>query len=309
MDMASIVQNKVIIMFIMVLIGLVCAKVGLIDEATNKKLSNITMMLVSPLLMFASFQLDFSAEMLKNLLISFGLSAVCFAVSIALSYVLIRGRDRSRLSIERISMIYSNCGFIGIPLAESLYGKEGVFYVTVFITVFNLLLWTQGVILMTGKASGKQMLKNLCTPAIFAILAGIVCFVMQIRLPNLLMEPIESIGGMNTPLAMLVAGVTLGHSHWLGCLKQIRTYYLVLVKLIVIPLVCVLLLSVLPLSPILLMIPLIATACPTGAASTMFALRYNGDSGHASELFAITTVPSILTIPMIVRLCGVLGIM
>jgi predicted permease len=119
MDMATIVQNKVIIMFIMVLIGLVCAKVGLIDAATNKKLSNITMMLVSPLLMFASFQLDFSAEMLRNLLLSFVLSIVCFAVAIAMSYLLIRGKDHSRVSIERISMIYSNCGFIGIPLAES----------------------------------------------------------------------------------------------------------------------------------------------------------------------------------------------
>lgn len=309
MDMASIVQNKVIVMFIMVLIGMVCAKVGLVDESTNKKLSNITMMLVSPLLMFSSFQIDFSMEMLQNLLISLGLSVACFAVAIVLSYVLIRGKDHARISIERLSMIYSNCGFIGIPLTESLYGKEGVFYVTVFITVFNLLLWTQGVILMTGKASGKQMLKNLCTPAIFAILLGLVCFVAQIRLPAVLLEPIESIGSMNTPLAMLVAGITLGHSNWVSCLKKARTYYLVLVKLIVIPLVCVLLLRWLPISPILLMVPLIAEACPSGAASTMFALRYNGDSAHASELFAITTVLSIITIPMIVRLCGMMGIM
>lgn len=309
MDMATIVQNKVIVMFIMVLVGLVCAKVGLIDNATNKKLSNITMMLVSPMLMFASFQLKFSAEMLTNLLISFGLSAACFAVAIVLSYVLIRGNNRGRISIERISMIYSNCGFIGIPLAESLYGKEGVFYITVFITIFNLLLWTHGVIEMTGRASVKQMLKNLCTPAIFAILAGLICFVTQLRLPSMLMEPIESIGSMNTPMAMLVAGVSLGHSKWLGCLKQMRTYYLAAVKLFVIPLACVLLLCWLPLSPILLMIPLIAMACPTGAASTMFALRYNGDNAHASECFAVTTVLSIITIPMIVRLCGLLGIM
>lgn len=310
MDMASIVQNKVIIMFIVVLIGLVCAKVGVIDEATNKKLTNLSLMLVSPLLMFASFQLDFSAEMLKNLLVSFGLSAVCFAIAIVLSALLIRGENKSRVSIEKISMIYSNCGFIGIPLAESLYGKEGVFYVTVFITVFNLLLWTQGVILMTGKAGGmKQMLKNLRTPAIFAILLGLVCFVTQVRLPSVLLEPIESIGGMNTPLAMLIAGATLGQSNWVGCLKQLRTYYLAAVKLFVIPIACVLALSWLPLTPILLMIPLIATACPTGAASTMFALRYNGDSAHASEIFAVTTALSIVTIPMIVRLCGLLGIM
>ena len=136
-----------------------------------------------------------------------------------------------------------------------------------------------------------------------------MCYVAQIRLPNVLLEPIETIGSMNTPLAMLVAGITLGHSNWLGSLKRPRTYYLVLVKLIVIPVACVLLLCRLPLSPILLMVPLVATACPSGAAATMFALRYNGDSVHASELFAITTVLSIVTIPMVVRLCTAMGIM
>ena len=310
MDMAAIVQNKVVIMFVMLLIGVLCAKVGLIDEATNRKLSSLSLMLVSPLLMFSSYQIDFRPEMVRNLGISLMLSAICFAVEILISYVLIPAKRNASSNIERIAMIYSNCGFIGIPLAESLYGKEGVFYIAVYITVFNLLLWTQGVILMTGKAGGvKQMLKNLCTPTIFAILLGLFCFLTQIRLPSVVLEPIEAIGGMNTPLAMLVAGATLAHSNLLPCLRHRRIYVLSAIKLLLIPAAAVLITCWMPFEPMLLMLPLLSTACPTGASGTMFALRYNGDSALASQIFAVTTAFSIVTIPLIVRLCAMTGIL
>ncbi|MDO4357014.1 MAG: AEC family transporter [Clostridia bacterium] len=310
MDMASIVQNKVIIMFVMLLIGVLCAKIGIIDEATNRKLSSLSLMLVSPLLIFASYQIDYSLEMVRNLGISFVLSVVCFAIEILFSHALISAKKSASANIERIAMVYSNCGFIGIPLAESLYGKEGVFYITVYITVFNLLLWTHGVILMTGKAGGlKQMLKNLCTPTIFAILLGLVCFLTRLRLPNVLLEPIEAVGGMNTPLAMLVAGSTLAHADLLSCLRHRRIYVLSAIKLLLIPAAAVLATCWMPFEPMLLMLPILSTACPTGASGTMFALRYDGDSALASQIFAVTTALSIVTIPLIVRLCAVTGIL
>lgn len=310
MDMAAIVQNKVIIMFVMLLVGVVCAKVGVIDEATNRRLSSLSLLIVSPMLIFASFQIDYSPEMVRNLGISFLLSVVCFAIEILFSYVLIPAKRNASANIERISMIYSNCGFIGIPLAESLYGKEGVFYITVYITVFNLLLWTQGVILMTGKAGGfRQMLKNLCTPTIFAILIGLVCFLAQLRLPSVLLEPIEAIGGMNTPLAMLVAGATLAHADLLSCLRHKRIYVLSVIKLLVIPAAAVLATCWMPFEAMLLMLPILSTACPTGASGTMFALRYDGDSVHASQIFAVTTALSIVTIPLIVRMSAMLGVL
>ncbi len=310
MDMATIVQNKVVIMFVMLLIGVLCAKIGMIDEATNRKLSSLSLMLVGPMLIFASYQIDFRPEMVRNLGISFVLSAICFAIQIAFSVALVRKKGNASANIERISMVYSNCGFIGIPLAESLYGKEGVFYITVYITVFNLLLWTHGVILMTGKAGGlKQMLKNLCTPTIFAILLGLVCFLIQLRLPDVLLEPIEAIGGMNTPLAMLVAGATLAHSDLLPCLRHRRIYGLSAIKLLVIPAATVLATCWMPFESMLLMLPILSTACPTGASGTMFALRYDGDSAHASQIFAVTTAFSIVTIPLIVRLCAMTGIL
>ena len=216
--------------------------------------------------------------------------------------VVLRERPGVDSPVEKMAVIYSNCGFIGIPLINGILGAEGVFCMTAYTTVFNVLVWTHGVILMSGggeKIRLKDMWKNLVTPAVIAVVIGIALVLTETSLPAVIANPIASVGDMNTPIAMIVAGANLAQGNVLASLKKVRVYYISFLKLIVAPVITVVLLFFLSSDFNVSMTIFVASACPAGAMGTMFALRYNRDSNYASELFAVSTILSMVTIPLI----------
>lgn len=306
MSLASTALNQILIMFLIIIIGMICYKARLIDRELNKKLSGILLMVVSPLLIFNSYQRDFSSDLFQGLLISFGLALASHLISILAAGILIRGKDDANTVIDRFSAIYSNCGFIGIPLINGLVGKEGVFYITAYLTVFNLFVWTHGVIMMVGKQSKKDIVKTLLSPTIIAIVLGMFCFLVRLKVPFIVYESIEYVASMNTPLAMLIAGVSIAQTNILKIFLKPRIYLVVVLKLLLIPILLLFLYTRLPINQTVLTTAILGVACPTAATGTMFALRYNKDAVYASEIFAITTLASIVSIPLVMALLGIL---
>lgn len=304
MELAVISIGKIATMFIIGLIGLMCYRIGLINEDTKERLSQILLFLITPLVIFTSYQQKFDASMLKGLLIAIGLAAFTHVIGILLTYIMIRKDPERDYQIERLSAIYSNCGFIGIPIAQGMFGAEGVFYTTAYITVFNVLLWTHGIMTVTGKKDLRSCLYALGSPSIIAVLIGFLCYLLHLVLPQVLLEPLVSLAGMNTPLAMLIAGVSIGSSNIIKMLKKKRIYYVCFLRLILIPLVVMMALKLIPVDDVIRYTVLLGAACPVGASATLFAISYHKDSIYASEIFGVSTVLSIVTIPFIMLICG-----
>lgn len=310
--MASIVAIKILQMFIILLAGVIAYKTRLINKTSTAHLSNLLLMMVSPLLSFLSYQLDFTPALLNGLLLALFASVLTYVISIGLSELLFR-LEKSLLSktetrtenygVEKIALVYSNCGFFGIPLVSSIFGTEGVFYLTAYLTAFNVLLWTHGLLAMGERFDLKTLWKKLMTPAILAVVTGVICFLLRIHLPEILTYPLGLIANMNTPLAMIVAGANLAQADLLKCLKKPRVYLVSFLRLLVLPALSLLLLWVLHITISLdftiAFTVFIASACPVGAVSIMFAERFGKDSSYATELFVVTTVLSLLTIPLI----------
>ncbi len=310
MGLSLIIIQKIFTMFMLTLVGFICTKIGIIDVNTGKKLSVLALKLVTPMLIFFSYQIEYDIRIIKNLGISFLLCLLAYAIQIPLAFVLARkkkGEDK-RHNLERLCLIFSNCGFFGIPLITSLYGSEGAIYITAFITVFNILLWILGVPLLVGKTPLKDTLKNIISPATVATILGFLCLILRIKVPAFILEPIDLIGSMNTPFAMIAAGASIAGTKWLTGLKNPRLYYITGCKLLLVPAVTVLVFRFLPLEPMLILIPIFAVACPVAAACPMFSLLYGHDTDYASQLFAVTTVLSIVTIPLIYLLTSAIGI-
>lgn len=307
MGMLNIVLEKIGIMFLILALGVICFKKGLFDEALTKRLSTFLLQVVNPAVIFVSYQISYTNELLVSLGYSFALSVLAFLIQIAVTYLVV-GKHSVNSAVERLSVIYSNCGFFGIPLANSLFGREGVFFLTGYLTVFYLFFWTHGVILMIGKSGVKETVRNLLSPAIVGVVLGLVCFVGRIKLPSVLVDAFDSVGSMNTPLAMLVAGATLAQSNLVSSFTNLRIYLISAFKLLLVPMAVALVFSFLPLDPVMLLVIIIAVACPVAASCTMFALRYGKDSIYASQLFIVTTLLSIVTIPLVVFLSNLLGI-
>ena len=191
---------------------------------------------------------------------------------------------------------------------QALFGNEGVFYLTAVMTAFNILVWTHGLFLFTGgeKFSIKGLLKALCSPSILAVPIGLICFLLRLRVPDVVLDAMNYIAGMNTPLAMLVAGVTVAQTNLIKAFTRPRTYYVSFLKLILLPLLIVLAYSVFKLPAIISLTIAVAMAAPSGAMCTMFAVRYDRDAHYASEIFAATTILSMATLPLIVWVAGFL---
>ncbi len=320
MSPAQITLNQILIIFIIIIVGFICYKIKLIDEATNAKLSNILLMLVNPMVIFVAYQRPFSSELLEGLLISLLLSIVTHGVSILIAYLFIRKKKRENLiidgikirkyvdnpdaQVERINAIYANVGFMGIPLVNGIFGTEGVFYVTASITIFNIFLWTHGVIMMSGSSewSFKALVKKLLSPSIIAIAIGLICFLFQLMVPSVVKDAFTHIANLNTPFAMLIAGVTIGKTDLRKLLKNFRVFYVTFLKLILIPILLLLLYSRFPMNVMVFTTAVIMAAAPSATTGILFSIKYGKNSVLSAEIFTVTTLLCALTIPWIVKL-------
>lgn len=312
MESAIVIAYQAVIMFILLAVGYFLYKKKLVGDEATKQFSNIAVSLINPIVIFNAYQTEFEPRLLKGLLWAGGLAVAAHVVLIIASMVFVR-RGRGQWRVDRFSMIYSNCAFMGIPLIEATFGTEGVFYLTGFITVFNLFIWIHGVILMSdgGKRSAaetaKSLLKIVLSPAILAVVVGLVMFFTGLRLPSFLQIPLNYLGSMNTPLAMLVSGATIAKAGILGGLKCKRIYYVQAFKLLIVPVLLAALfvpMRVFGADMMIIDIVLIAAAAPTASSTIMFAYKYGQDAEYASNHFALSTIFSIVTMPVVLLISG-----
>lgn len=302
MNIVSIVFGQIVMMFLMMAVGAGAYKTGLVTEKGSAELSNITLYLVIPFVVLTSFQIDFDANIFHGIVITFVLGIIAHGLAILLSYGLVRGRDQNRTALERFSVVYPNCGFMGIPLAQAVLGSKGVIYITAFIAAQNLFIWSHGVASMQGSFKKESIKEVFKAPVMIATFAGLLCYLLQIKFPALVFRPLKAIADMNTPLAMMISGTAIAQTNLLKILSKPRIYILTVLRLLVVPFVMFLILIFVPVSKDLKILSLLATSASTAAITTMFAVKFKKDVGYAAELFAISTIAAIATLPLMISL-------
>ncbi len=304
--MFLIVANQMVVMFILIMVGYLIRRVNLVDHAGSKTLSNVLLLLVNPVLIMNSFlTVEYDVSKVRNLLLTFLFAVITHLLGIIAARIMLPGKEPDNM-IEHYSAVYSNCGFMGIPLVQSILGAEGVFYVTAYLVVFNFLTWTHGLIIITGDASPRQLLKGLRSPVMFTMLAGIACYFLKIRIPANVGSALTYIAGMNTPLGMFVAGAALAEGHPLAALKKGRVYMVAAAKLFVMPLLAMAVMLIFRPTDAVYYTVIAAAASPVATTCTMMALRYDRNYHYASELYVVTTLMSMVSIPAVIALAEML---
>lgn len=307
MGSAAVVAVQAAVMLILLAVGYGLYKGRLLGDDAVKQLSNIAITIINPIVIFNAYQTEFDSHKPEGLLMALLLSFAAQGILVGAAAIIVRS-SRKSFETERFALAYSNCAFMGIPLVQATFGADGVFYLTAFITSFNVFMWTHGVLLMSGggETSAKQRLKSLLkvlfSPAIIAVALGLLCFFSGLRLPVVIAEPLEYLGAMNTPVAMLVSGATIAKAGLSDCFKNKNVYILQAFKLIVVPTLLAALFVPAQLFGIdgtIVNTVLVAAAAPTASATIMFAYKFGRDERCASNHFALSTVASIITIPLI----------
>ncbi|MCI6320722.1 MAG: AEC family transporter [Clostridiales bacterium] len=293
-----ILLRQIAIMALLMAVGIYLSRKGFLSPQGTKDLGAILLRIIIPCVIVKSYITTYSRERLLELALSAGLALVAFILAMGIAYLVYGKRRR----IENFASAFCNAGFIGIPLAQAVIGDEGVFYMAASVALLNLFQWTYGVYIMTDRRdsiSAKTIAKN---PVVIAIVIGIALFLSRLPVPGIVTSTLGYIAGMNTPVAMILMGTYMAKLPWRKLLDK-RAYGCVLFRLVIIPAVVLLVFWALPISnQNVALAAYLAAATPVGANICVFAQQYDCDYEFSVVTVCLSTVLSIVTVPLMVSL-------
>lgn len=300
--MVGILLKQIAIMALLIAVGWVLRRKNFLSEQGTKELGAILLRIIIPCVIVKSYIVPYSRERLLELALSAGLALLGFIAAMLIAYAVYGKRRR----IENFAAAFCNAGFIGIPLAQAAIGEDGVFYVAASVALLNLFQWTYGVYIMTDRRDAIRAKTIATNPVVIAIVVGVVLFVGRIPVPEILTSTLGYIAGMNTPVAMILMGTYLACVSWRELLDR-RAYSCVLLRLVVIPAVVLVLFWLLPVSnTAVVMAVFLAAATPVGANICVFAQQYNSDYPFSVVTVCLSTVLSVVTVPLLSTLAQAL---
>jgi len=309
LDIAQL-SNQIILMFILMAVGLLTNKLGFMHGQTATDLTNILLYIVSPCLIVNAFEQRFSASRLQALaMVMLGILLTYAVMVLVTNLVFKRIADTNLQRIMRFGAVYSNAGFMGVPLASALFGSTGVFFAVASLAGFNLFCWTHGIALFTPKQLGdrhvnwRQILLN---PNIIAIVVGLIIFVSAVHLPSLLNQTITDVSSINTPLSMIVIGNSLAAVKLNRQTLDPRLWWPLLLRNLLFPIINILILRAFGVSGIPLYTTVLMAACPVAGNVVLFTLKAHGDTTPAVTLMSLSTILCMGTIPLVFALSNFL---
>lgn len=299
-DSFMTVLIQVLILFVLIGVGFICAKTKIINENGAKVIADIVLYFVTPCVIISAFQREFDADMLIKLLVSAGFSAGILFVSLIVAQLLFRKQDKDKAPIYKFATVFSNCGYMSLPLQQALLKEEGVFYAASFIAMFNICVWSYGIITMSPKGDKKFSAKILINPGIIGTIIGVVLFVSSITLPKVVAAPIDYLAALNSPLPMLIIGYYLANANLKKSFTDKWAYISMGLRLLVLPLLSLLVLLLCGIKGTLLVSLIISVSSPVAAITTMMAAKYGHDTELSVSLVSASTLLSLVTMPLIV---------
>ena len=300
------VGGQVITLFLLIAIGAACAKTRLLTEGVVKAMASVVLYIATPCVIIKSCIREFDPAMLWGFLTVVAVAAVNHLVLILVARLFYRNQEEGRRRVFRMATVFSNAGYMAIPLQQAILGDEGVFYCAAYVIVFNLFLWTYGLIEMSGekRLSAKNILLN---PGVIGVAVGLLLFLFSIQLPTFLTDAIGHMAALNTPLPMLIIGYYLAQSDLLSALRDPHSWLCIALRLVGMPLLAMGGLLLCGVRGDLLTACMICIATPVATACTMFATRFDRHPTLSVNLVSVSTLLSAVTIPLMVALTNYLG--
>jgi predicted permease len=297
-----IVLDQVMILFIILGIGYVGAKGKILDQNATKKLSEVLLYITSPMLVLKSFFFEFSSDRLMNAIWICVMGVAFFCIAILLSKFLFYPFPEKVNPVMRFTAIFSNCGYMGLPMLKALYGDEGVFYGSFYVVIFHMFLWSYGIRLFGGNSGKNAWKKVFLNPAIIAVYIGMLIFVLRIPIPEVVQNSVKSVGDMTMPLSMLIIGAVISTAKFKDVINDLKVYYTALIRLVVMPLLGLFLVNLLGIPQLPGAVLVTALCMPAAANTTIFSEMYGKDAVFGSKCVTVSTLLSIATAPVIISL-------
>lgn len=293
-----ILAKQILVMLLLMGVGYVCFRLGYIDNKGAGQLSTVLNRIVAPSVIIHSFQREFDPALVTALLCSVGCALLYFGIAIVAAHLCFRPQTVGKAD-KRFASVFTNCGFMSLPLLEALFGSYGLFLGSAFIIVNNILLWSYGVSQLTTNVTSAQRLRSIVwNPGTVSLAIGLIFFLTPLTLPSAPAQAVSYLASLNTPLAMLILGVFLAQCDLRACFLDRGVYQVTALSLLLLPLFCMGLYRLLPIEETVRAAMLVCVSAPVAMASPMFAQVYGTDYLFSTRAVAVSTLLSVVTIPV-----------
>ena len=297
--------NTMVEILILMVIGFLAARFGLVDKDTNRRLTAFTLVIPQSGMILSGVinaELSLSAGQVLAL---FGIGFVMYGVLFLLCLctpALCAAAPRDR-GVYRFTTMFGNCGFMGFPVIAAIFGSEYVFYAALANTAFNILAYSLGISMVCGgSAKGEIHWRSFINAPIIATLLSLVIMALGLSFPAAVKQCVTAVGDSTVPLSMIIIGASLYGQKPRQILLSWRVYVFAAIKLLAAPVAVWAVLRLFVRNATTLGICTVLAAMPSAAISTMFAIQYGRDETLASRNVVFTTVLSLATVPLIYRL-------
>ena len=304
------------VLFGMMLVGFFCYKWDWIDDHSYGKLSKIVVNILNPLLVIDGVLGKSRDGSFHNLLTNLVMVILYFVFLIIISIPVVKiiRPEKENVGVYRLMMIFSNVGFMGIPVISALYGSDVIIYIVFYMLGYNFLLYTYGIILARSSAkpayaenhnsngSFKENLKAIINPGTIAGIIAIILFVCKIQVAAPMTSFIKYLSQCVVPFSMILIGASMAQQELKTIFKDVRMYWFLLIRLILIPVIMALCVRNLPIDSQILGVFILMLAMPVGSIVVLVAMEQGADSACCTRGSVISTLLSIITIPVIALL-------
>ncbi|MCF0229718.1 MAG: AEC family transporter [Parasporobacterium sp.] len=309
-----ILLRQMVILLIVIIVGYVISRIGILKNGGSASLSRMVVYVFNPALIISSV-VNSSVEDTGTVYITFLIAAVSYVFLIICGWVLgkIFGKEAEERITWNLLTVFANVGFMGIPVVTALYGTEKLIYVAIFILEYNLLAYTYGTFCASkdkaGKLFTKANLKSLVNVGTVACVIAFAVFLFRVPVPQVISQPLSYLGNCATPVSLLVLGISIAEQGgWKRVFTDVKAYRLSAFKLIAVPVIACLILSLFRLSPEIAGITLIMIAMPCGNLPLMLMKNAGYEANMCCNAIIMTTILSVGTIPLISLLYNVLQV-
>lgn len=305
--------QQMFILFLIMLVGLICKKEGLINDAGSKVISGIVVNVANPALILSAGINKTETIEGKNLLLAVGLAAGVYVFLIVASFIIpkVLRIDKREIGTYRVMTVFSNIGFMGFPVISAVYGSDALLYASVFLIPYNVLIYTWGIMTM-APASGKENDKKMTISwgkifniGVIACLLTIVLYITKMPIPKPVESVVNHFSSLTAPLSMMVIGASMADMNFKKLLTDVKMLIFQAIKLLLLPVIGVLIIKSFGIEPKLVGVCLIMLATPVGSMTAMLAQQYDGDYELASKGVALSTLLTVATMPLLSMLLGV----
>ncbi len=305
------VFQQMLILFLLMMVGYICYRIHIINDAGIKCLTSLVVYVGNPAVIFAAC-LGENKLTLRELL-SLGILIIVIYIALVILALFIPKLlflDKKTGGTYQVMTIFSNIGFMGYPIVAALYGTGAVFYAALFAIPYNILIYTYGIAVLTQDESTDIReffsLKKIINVGFIACILTLIVYIFHLPVPTVLGSTVTQLGNMTIPLSMIVIGTSLAKMNLLDLFTDMKLNLFSMIKLLIIPIIFMLVISRFITNPVILGVCMVELSTPVGSMVALLAQEYEGDDLLAAKGVTLTTVLSVITIPVVSVICSFL---